>query len=95
MKLRTEIDFDPVTPFLHVPGDPKECCIDDVCKDAMAAHAYKQAVKQVLGYYPESAFPEDGESLDCKSASMARHTCNNIEKRAAEILAGWLGEDRG
>lgn len=63
--------------------------------DAMAAHAYKQAVKQVLGYYPESAFPEDGESLDCKSASMARHTCNNIEQRAAEILAGWLGEDRG
>jgi hypothetical protein len=26
--------------------------------------------------YPTDVFPEDGESIDCKSAKMARHTCD-------------------
>ena len=73
MKLRTEIDFDPVTPFLHIPGDPKECCIDDVCKDAMAAHALMQAMesfKSGEGYI-------DDEWLDA------------LKKRADELLHEW------
>jgi hypothetical protein len=27
-------------------------------------------------YYSVDVFPEDGESIDCKSAKMARHTCD-------------------
>lgn len=78
MKLRTEIDFDPVTPFLHVPGDPKECCIDDVCKDAMAAHALLQAMGEIEGTYADCSTAEDVRTF--------------LHERAAEILAGWMGK---
>lgn len=69
-------------------GSPREA----ISHDAMAAHALLQAIDTVRGYYPESVFPENGESLDCKSASMARHTCDNIKKRADELMREWTGE---
>lgn len=34
--------------------------------------------------YPTDVFPEHGESLDCKSAKMARLTAANIEREIME-----------
>ncbi len=34
--------------------------------------------------YPPDVFPESGESLDCKSAKMARITAANIEREIME-----------
>ena len=39
--------------------------------------------REVAERYPTDIFPHDGESLDCKSARMARLTAANIER---EIL---------
>lgn len=36
--------------------------------------------REVAGRYPFSIFPEDGQSLDCHSARMARLTSANIER---------------
>jgi hypothetical protein len=36
--------------------------------------------------YPTDVFPEDGESIDCKSAKMARHTC--------DVLIGLMKENK-
>lgn len=98
MKLRTYIaeDDGKVLPGVayHPATQGEDYLVRSLEHDTLAAHALLQAVGEVRGYYPESAFPESGDSLDCKSASMARNTCNNIEQRAAEILAGWLVEDQ-
>lgn len=40
--------------------------------------------REVAERYPTDIFPEDGESLDCKSARMARLTAGNIEREIAE-----------
>ncbi|WP_395119685.1 hypothetical protein ACFCQI_01845 [Rhodanobacter sp. FW102-FHT14D06] len=62
--------------------------------DTLCANALMQAIGEVRGYYPESVFPESGNSLDCKSASMARQTCDNITNRASELMTEW-GFDSG
>lgn len=49
-------------------------------RDVMAAHALLQAAKGV-----ESDYADRKEIVDA---------CEVIRLRAAEILAGWLGEDR-
>lgn len=46
----------------------------------------KLAIASVRAHYPESVFPPDGESLDCKSAFMARVTCDNILRELDERL---------
>lgn len=43
-----------------------------------------QVINEVVSAYPPDIFPEDGESLDCKSASMARHICGLICLRLSE-----------
>jgi hypothetical protein len=40
--------------------------------------------REVAGRYPTDIFPEDGQSLDCKSARMARLTAANIEREITE-----------
>ena len=45
------------------------------------------AIAEVRSWYPLKAFPENGESEDCKSASVARHTCDNIYRIVADALA--------
>lgn len=40
--------------------------------------------RSVAERYPLEVFPEDGESLDCKSARMARLTAANIEREITE-----------
>jgi hypothetical protein len=41
----------------------------------------------VRAQYPEDVFPENGTSLDSKSARMARLTCDNILRRHAQLVA--------
>ena len=36
------------------------------------------ACTHIKAQYPVEVFPEDGESMDCKSARMARLTCDNV-----------------
>lgn len=43
-----------------------------------------QACRDVAARYPADIFPEDGKSLDCKSARMARLTAANIEREITE-----------
>lgn len=43
-----------------------------------------QACDDVAARYPTDVFPEDGQSLDCKSARMARLTAENIKREIAE-----------
>lgn len=50
--------------------------------DAMAAHAYKQAIAEW--------WDRPSEADSCSDAAVTW-----IEQRAAEILAGWMAEDRG
>jgi len=52
-------------PSMKAMQEERERCL--ACCDQVAAH------------YPIEIFPEDGESLDCKSAKMARKTCENIK----------------
>lgn len=47
----------------------------------------KDAVLEVLSFYPEDIFPPDGTSIDSKSAGVARHTCANILNRIDAITA--------
>lgn len=42
--------------------------------------ACKAACRDVAERYPTEIFPEDGQSLDCKSARMARLTAANCER---------------
>ncbi len=44
-------------------------------------------IQKVRSMYPTDIFPENGESLDCKSARMARLTCDNIAREFAALTA--------
>jgi hypothetical protein len=44
----------------------------------------KRICREVAAQYPTDIFPDDGQSLDCKSARMARITAANIEREIAE-----------
>lgn len=44
---------------------------------AEALEQAKQACRKVAADYPIDVFPDDGDSLDCKSARMARLTAKN------------------
>lgn len=48
--------------------------------------AFLSAISTVSGWYPESVFPEDGESIDSKSASMARITCENVKREFLRLI---------
>ena len=42
--------------------------------------ACKEACRKIAAQYPADIWPEDGETLDCKSARMARLTAANCER---------------
>ena len=42
--------------------------------------ACKEACRKIAAQYPTDIWPEDGESLDCKSARMARLTAANCDR---------------
>lgn len=44
-----------------------------------------KVIEYVRSRYPEDIFPPDGKTLDCKSAKMARLTCDNIRRELDEI----------
>ncbi len=58
-----------------------------------AFHDFKEAVMEVRGAYPESVFPSNIRTQDCKNAKMARKVCDDIlrvygakkEKEVVEI----------
>lgn len=56
--------------------------INDRIRMAMAAvrEACKEACRVVGARYPTDLWPENGQSLDCKSARMARLTAANCER---------------
>ena len=49
-----------------------------------SAEDWVAAVAHVKARYPESVFPSTGQSSDCRAAFMARRTCDNIERFAAD-----------
>lgn len=57
---------------------------------------WMNAIRNVQRWYPTDIFPVDGESLDCKSAKMARLTCENViyehDKLLKEALSAKDGE---
>ena len=74
-----------------------QAAIEDVVTIMMAElHGFAKAVataerescvsicREVAERYPADIFPEDGQSLDCKSARMARLTAANIEREITD-----------
>ena len=55
-----------------------------MCGTRLERKACIAICREVAERYPTDIFPEDGESLDCKSARMARLTAANIEREIAE-----------
>lgn len=55
-----------------------------VCEDM--EKNFIKAIEYVQSWYPEDIFPETGQSLDCKSAMMARLTCKNIKDKYFELM---------
>ena len=55
-----------------------------MCGTRLERKACIAICREVAERYPTDIFPEDGESLDCKSARMARITAANIEREIAE-----------
>jgi len=59
--------------------------------DAIAAavlaerEAWLAACREVAGWYPEGVFDPDGQTLDAKSAAMARLTVKNVQETRARI----------
>lgn len=54
--------------------------------------AYPAAVDKIRSYYPIEVFPNNRESLDCRSAKFARSLCDQIHEEAAEAEGGQLEE---
>ena len=57
----------------------------------------KEACRKIAAQYPTDIWPEDGETLDCKSARMARLTAANCEREIdmrsnAEVNGGRLAD---
>jgi len=70
-----------------VHGKPSSTAViplyDQAALDAAVAaerEACKEACRKIAAQYPTDVWPEDGESLDCKIARMARLTAANCER---------------
>lgn len=48
--------------------------------EKLEREACKEACRKIAAQYPADIWPENGESLDCKSARMARLTAANCER---------------
>lgn len=82
MKLRTEMRGGVV----HVSGAQTDAeATKAACHDATAAHALLQAIAD---WHEKNGTGPDEDVYPSA-------TVDWITKRAAEILAGWLGEERG
>lgn len=55
-----------------------------ICATRIERKACIDICREVAGRYPTDIFPEDGQSLDCKSARAARLTAANIEREITE-----------
>jgi hypothetical protein len=44
-----------------------------------------RAVFRLRAHYPEHVFPDTGESLDARSGTMARLTCDNLRDDLARL----------
>jgi hypothetical protein len=44
-----------------------------------------QVIHNVAANYPTDIWPDNGDTLDCKGAKMARLTCENIERGLKEL----------
>jgi hypothetical protein len=66
----------------YSPNSPDTARASVPADDAL----WHEAVALVRAQYPEDVFPENGTSLDSKSARMARLTCDNILRRHAQLV---------
>jgi hypothetical protein len=67
----------------YTPGEGWTPLYDQAALDAAVAaerEACKEACRKIAAQYPTDVWPEDVESLDCKSARMARLTAANCER---------------
>jgi hypothetical protein len=55
-----------------------------MCAVRLERKACVSICREVAERYPTDVFPDDGKSLDCKSARMARLTAANIEREITE-----------
>ena len=58
----------------------------DALEEIAELRAYRKAIGYVRSLYPESVFLPDSDSVDARSADMARRTCDNIEREAERML---------
>ena len=75
-----------------VPGRPFttyriEGCEEELQHDAMAAHAYKRELANLRKAAEETPRTHQRQ--------LVLNLLDVLDRRAAEILAGWLGEERG
>ena len=84
-----EIDDDTVINRPAEPRSAEEPVASETREEEFKADLDKIIEEAVSHYcnkfkerYPEDVFPPDGNSLDCKSARMARLTCDNIIEEA-------------
>ncbi len=61
-----------------------ECPNCESCRVELAA--WKKAVADGRAHYPTDVFPEDGKSLDCKSAAFARGLFDQVVEDAEEAI---------
>lgn len=64
----------------HMAGCPKS--------ERRLVRLFLDSVGDVYKHYPEDVFPTNGESLDCKSAFVARFTCKNVLRELSLKLTG-------
>ncbi len=57
----------------------------------MVVEAWEHAIKSVRGYYPESIFPPDSDSVDAQSGTFARLVCDNIVREKGDALTAYEG----
>ena len=57
-----------------------------ICGARMERMAAMKICDNIAGRYPIDIFPVDGDSLDCKSAAMARLTADNIKNKIRDGL---------
>jgi hypothetical protein len=55
-----------------------------MCAVRLERKACVAICRDVAERHPADVFPKDGQSLDCKSARMARLTAENIEREITE-----------
>lgn len=71
--------LDPSEPMNNRPRERKN--VDDTdakLKKTIKTAQVLEAIETIRAHYPEEVWPNEGDSVDCKGAKMARLTCDNI-----------------